>query len=179
MLPMLQAEVLAARQRLMKQLASFLDSRGSTTGDGSSPFKTFEQLLKESLGQDVSRPQQMTAIQLQQALLMVLAGYETSSSTLAFACYLLARPENRAMQLTLAKEVATAKADIMTLPYLDAVVKETLRVLPPAHLTVRRAHRELDVGGTVSSPPCAAAVQLLLVSEDGCMQASTCPRGSG
>ena len=83
---------------------------------------------------------------------MMLAGFETSSSTIANACYLLSHPDNKAALTALTNEIDSlgeqAKpGQILSLPYLDAVVKETLRLLPPAHVTAREAPRDMQVGG--------------------------------
>lgn len=82
---------------------------------------------------------------------MMLAGYETSSSTIAFACHLLSQPSSRSAQHVLQQEIDRLSPDdldgILAAPFLDAVVKETLRVLPPAHLTVRVAPEAMVIGG--------------------------------
>jgi cytochrome P450 len=91
---------------------------------------------------------------------MILAGTETSSSTIANACHLLAHPQNRSAQARLVTEVDSLGAAVggakpeavVQLPYLDAVIKETLRVLPPAHVTAREAPRPMDIGGTPPPP---------------------------
>lgn len=87
---------------------------------------------------------------------MMLAGFETSSSTIANACYLLSHPDNKAALNALTSEVDNLgkHADpeqILSLPYLDAAVKETLRLMPPAHVTAREASRDMFVGG--GEPP--------------------------
>ena len=83
---------------------------------------------------------------------MLLAGYETTSSTIGNACYLLSHPQNKAALDSLMAEVDSLdlSADIkevLGLPYLEAVIKETLRVMPPAHVTAREASREMEIGG--------------------------------
>lgn len=85
---------------------------------------------------------------------MILAGFETSSSLIANACYLLSHPNNTAVQ-----DAANAECDslekhasaeqILALPYLDAVIVEALRLMPPAHVTAREAQKDLTVGGEV------------------------------
>ncbi|CAL7951576.1 unnamed protein product [Xylocopa violacea] len=73
-----------------------------------------------------------------QAAIFFTGGFETSSTTMAFTLYELAL--NPDIQKTLRKEIhdAIKKNDgkltydmIMTLPYLDMVVSETLRKYPP------------------------------------------------
>ena len=39
-------------------------------------------------------------------------------------------------------------ADLPGLPYLDAVFKESLRLLPPGHITARQATEDLMLGNT-------------------------------
>ena len=87
---------------------------------------------------------------------MMLAGYETSSSTIANACYLLSHPDNRAALIALRAEVDSleepaASEQILNLTLLDAAVKETLRLMPPAHVTAREAPKAMSVGGMCSS----------------------------
>ena len=94
---------------------------------------------------------EMTLLEVQGAVMM-LAGYETSSSTIANACYLLSHPDNKAALSALTSEVDSLDkhADpeqILSLTYLDAAVKETLRLMPPAHVTAREASRDMMVGG--------------------------------
>ena len=71
-------------------------------------------------------------------VLILLAGYETTASLLTYSSYLLAlHPE---IQTKLRQEIETAKKDnngvlgyetLTSLPYLDAVITETLRMYPP------------------------------------------------
>ena len=83
---------------------------------------------------------------------MLLAGYETSSSTIANASYLLSHPHTVSTLECLKAEVnglcpEPDPGDVIRLPYLDAVLKETLRILPPAHVTAREAPKTMTVGG--------------------------------
>ncbi|KAF4091710.1 hypothetical protein AMELA_G00040050 [Ameiurus melas] len=88
-----------------------------------------------------------------QAFIFFLAGYETSSNTLAFTCYLLAI--NPDCQKKVQKEVDDffsrhASADytnIQELKYLDMVVCEALRLYPPAFRYARTVERECVVNG--------------------------------
>lgn len=83
-----------------------------------------------------------------QAFLFLIAGYETTNSTLSFATYLLAT--NPECQKKLLREVDEffAKHDvpdyqnIQELLYLDMVIAETLRMYPPAFRFTREASKD-------------------------------------
>ncbi|XP_066540921.1 thromboxane-A synthase isoform X2 [Hoplias malabaricus] len=88
-----------------------------------------------------------------QAFIFLLAGYETSSNTLAFVCYLLAiHPES---QVQLQREVDDfyAKHDspdynnVQELKYLDMVVCEALRLYPPGFRFARDVEEDCVVNG--------------------------------
>ncbi|TSK38458.1 Thromboxane-A synthase [Bagarius yarrelli] len=88
-----------------------------------------------------------------QAVLFLIAGYETSSNTLAFVCYLLAiHPD---CQKKVQKEVddffsrhdSVDYTNIQELKYLDMVVCEALRMYPPAFRYVRTIERDCVVNG--------------------------------
>lgn len=74
---------------------------------------------------------------LAQSVIFLIAGYETSSTTLGFACYSLAT--NADIQEKLQKEIDSVWDDeskmpsyetVNELPYLDMVISETLRLYP-------------------------------------------------
>lgn len=76
---------------------------------------------------------------------MLLAGHETSSSTLAFLFYELAKPENHRVQDKLREEILAVTSlqptmeELNALPYLDAVIKENLRLNGVVPITTRSA----------------------------------------
>ena len=75
-------------------------------------------------------------------ILVLVAGYETTASLLTYACYSLAC--NPDMQQRLRQEVTACHTldyeTVMKLPYLDAVVSESLRMYPP----VLRVERQVS-----------------------------------
>jgi cytochrome P450 len=77
---------------------------------------------------------------LHQVNTILFVGSDSSSIALSWCLYLLAG--NPAVQQRLRSEIlsATASAEqIDSLPYLDNVIKETLRLVPPVHSTIRIA----------------------------------------
>lgn len=112
--------------------------------------------LPHSQEPSVRRPQKkmMTEDEIVgQAFVFLLAGYETSSNTLAFTCYLLAlHPE---CQLRVQKEVddfytrhdSPDYTNVQELKYLDMVVCEALRLYPPGFRFAREVDHDCVVNG--------------------------------
>jgi cytochrome P450 len=95
----------------------------------------------------------MSDVQLRdEAVTMLLAGHETTALTLSFAVYLLSENEPVAVRLRaeidgqLAERPARME-DLQKLPYLNAVVRETLRLYPPAYAIGREVLRDFELGG--------------------------------
>lgn len=86
--------------------------------------------------------------------MFLLAGHETTATSLAFALHLLAKhPEQRKLaqqeaQTVLAGREPTA-ADLESLPYITRVLKEAMRLYPAAALVGRRAVAETVIDGYV------------------------------
>lgn len=96
---------------------------------------------------------QMTPQQLRdETMTLFLAGHETTALTLAWTWYLLSR--NLDAEHKLHEELRGVLAgrppelpDLARLPYLHAVIKEVLRLYPPAYLLARMAVAPFTVGG--------------------------------
>ncbi|ELR53491.1 Thromboxane-A synthase [Bos mutus] len=89
-----------------------------------------------------------------QAFIFLIAGYEIVTNTLSFATYLLAT--NPECQEKLLEEVDCFSKEHLApeycslqegLPYLDMVIKETLRMYPPAFRFTRVAAQDCEVLG--------------------------------
>ncbi|MFJ3980170.1 cytochrome P450 [Streptomyces sp. NPDC090021] len=87
-----------------------------------------------------------------QILIFLLAGHETTATSLGFALHLLAgHPEVRARARAEVDTVLTGRPatadDMDALPYLTQVLKETMRLYPAVAIMGRRAVADADVAG--------------------------------
>lgn len=104
------------------------------------------------LGLLVTLPEMTDDLIRDQLLTMVIAGHDTSAALLAWALYLLgSHPEVLAQAQAEVDEVlgeAPPTLETMAgLSYLDQVIKETLRLYPPAHHSLRIAATDLEFQG--------------------------------
>ncbi|XP_076027757.1 thromboxane-A synthase [Genypterus blacodes] len=104
------------------------------------------------------RPQRKTMTEdeiVGQAFVFLLAGYETSSNTLGFTCYLLAlHPEcQRKVQEEVDEFFSRHESpdynNVHELKYLDMVISEALRLYPPGFRFARDIEQECVVNGQV------------------------------
>ncbi|XP_061494816.1 thromboxane-A synthase isoform X2 [Rhineura floridana] len=83
-----------------------------------------------------------------QAFLFLIAGYETTNSTLSFATYLLATHPQcqekllREVDEFFSKHGVPDYQNIHEVPYLDMVIAEALRMYPPAFRFTREAEKD-------------------------------------
>jgi cytochrome P450 len=97
----------------------------------------------------------MTDQQLRdEVMTMLLAGHETTALALSWAWFLLAtHPEEQAkLHAELDRVLAgrpPAAADVPQLAYTNNVVRETMRLYPPAWVISRRAAENVEIGGYV------------------------------
>jgi cytochrome P450 len=87
-----------------------------------------------------------------QAMTILLAGHETTANTLAWTIYLLG--QNPAIRERVEQEVdavlagrSASVADLPALPLTLQVIKESMRLYPPAYMLGRKATREVELGG--------------------------------
>lgn len=89
----------------------------------------------------------------EQMLTFLFAGHETTAHTLSWAFYLLARHPSIFTRLrseleSVLQERHPTYDDLKRLPYTAQVVKETLRLYPPAYAFGRTALRDVRLGET-------------------------------
>jgi cytochrome P450 len=88
-----------------------------------------------------------------QAMTLMFAGHDTSTSTLTFMLHELSRHPEALARLheeqdrVLGEGVPTVDQLEREMPYLDMVLDEVLRLYPPAWIGPRRAVREFEFGG--------------------------------
>ena len=107
----------------------------------------------------------MTDVQVRdEAMTIFLAGHETTANALTWLWYLVSGAPN--VETALHAEVDTAlrgrlptMGDLGSLPYVERVVTEAMRLYPPAWLLGRRAIAEYPIG-----PHVAPARSILLMS---------------
>lgn len=128
----------------MKKMKTVADKAiASRKLHGAKPVPDLLDLLLE--GEDPETKRQMNTAELRDNLLtFIVAGHETTALTLSWALYLCAfDPEvqdklREETQSSLQGRVATAK-DCNALPYTEQVIKEALRLYPPAAFISRTA----------------------------------------
>jgi cytochrome P450 len=107
-------------------------------------------MLLAAQDEDGSR---MTDQQLRdEAMTIFLAGHETTALALSWAWYLLSQHREAEARLveelrTVLGERAPSVEDLPQLRYAEMVVKETLRLYPPAFSTGREALQACEIGG--------------------------------
>lgn len=126
-------KVVRNRQKLTEQpddlLGMLINTRYEDTGESMSE----QQLLWESN-------------------ILFVAGHETSANSLSWMLYLLAKHKDVAEKLK--KEIADHLGDaalsfevLMKMPYLNAVILETMRLYPPAWISDRVAKADDEIDG--------------------------------
>ena len=85
---------------------------------------------------------------LGQTAILFAASFETTATTLGWILFLLAQHPAAALKLLDELRAAAAcAAELERLPFLDAVIKESMRILPPVALTLRAVTRRTNVMG--------------------------------
>uniref|UniRef100_F6SZ84 Thromboxane-A synthase n=1 Tax=Equus caballus TaxID=9796 RepID=F6SZ84_HORSE len=153
----------AAEERRRDFLQMVLDARHSAASVGVENFDIVRQVFSSTKStanpsqrhqpRPLSRPLTVDEV-VGQAFIFLIAGYEIVTNTLSFATYLLAT--NPDCQEKLLREVdhfnekhtAPEYCSLQEgLPYLDMVIRETLRMYPPAFRFTREAVQDCELLG--------------------------------
>lgn len=150
-----------ARQRLRLLILTEIAARRSR------PDEKGEDILGRMLAARHEDGTGMTDDELHDELLTLLfAGHETSGIALAWAVYWLLRDRTCLEKLLAELDAAGDRPDpetIVKLPYLDAVVHETLRLYPIAPDAPRMLARPLEIGGYTVPAGLSVAVATVLL----------------
>ncbi|GAQ88536.1 Cytochrome P450 [Klebsormidium nitens] len=138
-------------RRILMDVAQQTAHERRTGGSAERDFLTY--LARTARVKDTGRKlsdKEIRAISME----VLVAGSETTATTIAMAVYFLTL--NKEAQAKVYEEVdRNAKAgikeprysDLSKYPYVEQVVKETLRIFPVAPMVTRTANRTLDVAG--------------------------------
>ncbi|KAG9018780.1 hypothetical protein FRB90_009784 [Tulasnella sp. 427] len=114
-------------------------------------------LIKANMAQDVKDSERMSEEEVMgQIMTMLIAGHETTATSLTWLLYDLSQPQNKHIQTKLREELLTLETDrptaeaLNSLPYLDAVVRENLRLNSVVDSTIRCAGKDDSI--PVSTP---------------------------
>ncbi len=139
------ARLVAFRAQLDRLLSAQMAERRGTGEHGSDMLGLILSATDEGgthLGDDALREQLRT---------ILAAGHETSATSLAWALYHIHRDESvRRRVVEELSGVATAH-EMAALPYLSAVIKETLRVHPTVSIVLRKLTVPLTIEGVFHS----------------------------
>ncbi|WP_030056328.1 MULTISPECIES: cytochrome P450 [Streptomyces] len=139
-------------QRALYEVCDRIIADRATRGGGDEDADDLLTLLGRARGENGER---LDPAELRdQVLVFLLAGHETTATSLSFALHLLAKhPGHRKLAREEARTVlagrAPTAADLEALPYLTRVLKEAMRLYPAASLVGRRAVAETVIDGYV------------------------------
>jgi cytochrome P450 len=135
---------IARLDRIVQQL---IDERRSAGPGGSDFLSLLLHARDEEDGQGISDRQIRDEV-----MTMFLAGHETTANALAWTWYLLGqhpqiqqRVQDEARQVLGGREPAAA--DIAKLTFCEQVIRESMRLYPPAYVVGRRPVEDVTIGG--------------------------------
>ena len=144
-------DLFAPRER--RAIAELNEIIGGIIRDRRSSNQPRDDLLDTLLRARDAEGKPMSDAQLRDEMMtLFLAGHETTAIALSWACYLLA--QNPQIEAKLVEELrsvlgnrAPTPEDLPRLSYTEMVVKEAMRLYPPAWGVGRRAIADCEIGG--------------------------------
>lgn len=138
--------LLRSRRELNRVIFAIIRERRAASNPGND-------LLQTLLNAHDERGNRMDDVQLRDELMtLFIAGHETTANALTWTWYLLA--QNPAVEVALVAELEQVLggrppvlSDLPRLPYAEMVMKESLRLYPPAWGIGRLAIRDFEIAG--------------------------------
>ena len=137
------AQVVRLRSRFDELLSEQIESRGTDTADSSVLGVVLAGNTSAGLDPDDLHQQLRT---------LVVAGHDTTAGALMWALYHIHREPGVCDRVLAELDTATSPESLPELPYLSAVVSETLRMHPAVPIVLRRLIAPLTVDGVRWSP---------------------------
>ena len=137
----------AAAALLDETISSIIDERRASGEDKGDLLSMLLLAVDEESGGQMSKEQARA-----EAMTLFIAGHETTANALAWTWYLLAKhPEVEAKLVAELARVLGGRRptfeDLAQLPYTEMVLKEAMRLYPPAWLLSRMAMEDVSIGG--------------------------------
>jgi cytochrome P450 family 3 subfamily A len=133
-----------------------------------------DELKDDAISHNITvKREPMTTMQIMsQSFLFLIAGYETTAVTLTWVAYMLAlNPEEQEkcyeeIKSVVGNEQITFDHIQHRLPYLEAVIAETLRIFPPAPRFDRNCQEEYKVDGFTIPKDSAVSIAAYVIHHD-------------
>jgi cytochrome P450 len=143
--------ILAAQQELIEIVDGIISARKASSAADTGDLLSMLLEARDDDGQPMSDKQLRDEV-----MTLFVAGHETTANLLAWAFYFLAL--NPECEARLRAEIATLNgrvptlADLNTQPYGEMVLKEAMRLYPPAAGATREPVRPVTIGGVTFQP---------------------------
>ncbi|KAF0983633.1 hypothetical protein FDP41_010698 [Naegleria fowleri] len=143
------------REGLMRKLTSRLVGNEQALEYISTKLNSYIEQRQEEFRKDPKKPLNDLLSQLSNAYIFVVAGHETTSTTLQWIMYELGknhqaqqRVREEALRIGGQEKRAPTFEDYPNMDYVHAVVMETLRLHPPVPHIVKQCTKTTTIGGT-------------------------------
>ena len=102
---------------------------------------------------------------------LFLAGHETTATALTWTCYLLSQHPQVEAKLQAELDLVLdgrppVLADLKQLPYTNLIIKEAMRLYPPAPGVARQPIEDVDIGGYILPKGTDVSIMSYLVHHD-------------
>uniref|UniRef100_A0A914X5C8 Cytochrome P450 n=1 Tax=Plectus sambesii TaxID=2011161 RepID=A0A914X5C8_9BILA len=164
---------------LFKQLSAVIEQRKAAMQEFEGSNDALQLLLNprqsSSLNPESQRRNSLTDREIaNNCFAFLLAGYETTSTALAFSAWLLAKNSSKQsiLQEEIDEHLGSQESEgwyekVMKLPYLDAVFHEALRMYPPITFFVNRTCvRACEIDGVKFEPGVQVSVPIWTIHHD-------------